>query len=382
MGFKLGFADNTTTTFTNQGASTKTETVATNTVTLNEYSDVSNVTGTVTPTLAWGTSLAMNGMTVLPHAQLSLGFYTNKDNYKRSQITTVAGTETSNVQTTNADDTGYFNPGIALGADVIFAENNGVKMSAGFTYNGTFRIYGNKNGLTQYIDSDITVAGVRIESITDNKPSPKMSGSVNNFTPSFAMGKDWDRLSLGFNVALPFGFDSTSTTANSVNMTDAKTTTNNVFTGRTVTTTTTEGLSAATNTTFTFVPRLNMGFRYKVGEDDRWTINGGFGVKFPDANVLTAKPTTQTKTVVKQDVYVTEGGSPTTTTTTTMTPAVTESTTTTTTWNPMTADLNGGLTFNFTENFYLDGNFNIAALNFSVFGLLTTNMNLQFVVKF
>jgi opacity protein-like surface antigen len=317
-------------------------------------------------------------MTLYPSVEIGFAIMNDAESYSYSEEETVNDQPVNGTLLSGnySRDEGYMVPDVTVGADIYFPENDGLTMSAGLYYAGQFDLFGDAFG-TEYDSTEVQRAGTLVTTtVIDSTDFIERSSSSHTITPSFKLAKDFDALSLALKLDVGVGFGSTSRQQKTVETTTVSDTNNNgsfskdEFTGRTTATSTLE-----------LAPVLNMGFRYKVGETQRWSLNAGFEVQFPALEKTTTELTGAASTTTTGTTTIAG-------TTTTNTPVVsnpdgdkTDVTTVETTWGKVTGTLKAGVTFNFTDNFVLDATYAISNTP-SLLDLIDSNMGLQFTAKF
>jgi hypothetical protein len=401
MGFKLGFDEDITTYKTPNGAlssqldySTITSDSATNSVTSKVYSDMSKVSGYMTPSLAWGTNIALGSLTLSPKVVANFKIQQDSSGYTYNESTTMAGTTVLGSTTKDATYTSnedYFNPDVVLNVNLSGAKVEGTQLSGNIEYEFSTNIYGTEGDTSTTVTntSTETVSGLTTTEET-SKTATLRNNMTNAITPTFKFTKDLsDRVSVGCNVKARVSYNTYGSTKTD---TWDKTTTTDSYTQdpadnstKVESSTTPDGTYA--NTILMVAPALNLAFTYQV-VPAKFSVKSGLAVTAPKYTNTVKKynrsdvsssssTTTDGNNVVTNSAY-----------TNNLSSTRNESVTVENTWGSLSTQLYFGATFNFSEKFALDmytsfGNTGTASLFGTTGGNspLTNSMSLSFIVK-
>jgi len=224
MGIRVGLYENLTTAtgrFTTDGSFTDTnDVIVEDSIAKSKdvvaYTDGAKTSGTISPSVLWGTSFPFGEMTLKPYALIGMDFYQDSATSTKNVYTEIWGNKESGaVKTTAGKDYGYFSPVIYIGSNLDFAKEGTVQTGVGLTYGFTARIYSNTNNSvmgtavwTETITDTHTLADetkVAAEAVTTVEKS-----EINNYLyPQYTYTKDLsDRVSIGLIAKANVSFSS------------------------------------------------------------------------------------------------------------------------------------------------------------------------------
>jgi len=173
------------------------------------------------PSLGWGGTFAVGGLTLKPFVDFSFGIIndTQIDNY--SSYTTVNGVKQNIDKNIGAGyEKGYLEPQGTIGVTVDLAPKGTVQTTVGIAYDISFKLYKNNaeglgkvNGTVAWVggvvDSD-TVYSNRTETATGNTYNiQEISEKRHTITPGYKVtGEPGENFKLGFSAALPITISS------------------------------------------------------------------------------------------------------------------------------------------------------------------------------
>jgi hypothetical protein len=366
----LGFGYPSTSTTT---LSTKT-TYADGSYSTTEYTDYSRITGSVTPSVGWGSSFALGGITLKPTVEVGFGIDYGTGTVKSTAVTRAAGPDgvlTTDSTTETNINTGKFSLAPKVGVGVDFSESFGLYVN----YEGGFDIYGEDATTGSGVVKSTTVttnASGKTTTVVETSDVRDRFATQNTITPGLWYQTDLGGLTLGVGGSIGLGFDSSK---NYDAYKKVTTTTFDAFipASSTVQTETVTGnTNYADNTdvfTFRLAPSASAAVKY-TAFDGKLTLVTGISANFLG---LTSTTTTTSPDVSKTTQYNTDADGNVTTNTTTINGATSRSDTVSVknTWSAFNVTFGVGFNFAFSENISVDAKMTATTLysfNLAAFG--------------
>jgi hypothetical protein len=345
---------------------TKTETVGTNTV---QYKDerisAEAQSGLLLPSIGWGMTLPLGGLTVKPYVDVAIGFGQDYREEKTKTYNKVSGAVVG-AKTTNIS--GYRNnsviPAFTVGADLDLSDNLGVGLEycIGFgVYSNDYDVAGQsgtvKGSVSYYNSKQEATKGPAAFEYTDTADlSFDEKFSVGHeILPSVWYANAVGDLEFGFSFELPFHIGTfSSKERNETTEITKKGPHNGDPADRTTYTKVTKNTGDTVDeSTFEMKPKFTAGITYPLVRD-RLAVNAGVGVNIPALyyKTTTTKPggfETTTEKTVNGKGEVTSPYSVTVTRS-----SQTDEVESTTRWSGLSAELSAGFTFSFNRNFSVD----------------------------
>jgi len=362
-----------------------------------------NESGTITPSLGWGTNLAISGMNLMPYVDLGFSIYNEQkvDNYEN--YITVNGEKQLDPATNGTvgagKNNGKMTPDITVGARIDLPKKGTVVNQFGLKYNINFELYSNSydgtgltgdpvagtvswsqgsvNRVTNYADRTQTATNL---TLTINEKTQLK----NTITPSYKItGEPFENFKIGFSAGIPVSFDFITNNGydRQIQRTEVK------YLGGVqqgyVTETETFNYNGTHNDQSTLNLQLDLAFgaQYKL-VPNRLTLNAGikatpFGYSYTNTKTI---PNSVTSVATSKTTM--EDGSVTANTKTVgFSSNAQDSVRVQDSWSAWTANLGGGFVFNFSPNAALDLGAN-QGFTSTGFTLDATNVNVIFTFKF
>jgi len=409
MGFKVGFHENLTVWENPNRTITVTENkLGTTNTYANEVINFSQISGSMTPSLEWGTSIALNDeQSIRPRAALAFGINLNNQTLQtKAGASTANGTYTTNngeligdeIKNYSGNNSDYLAPSILVGADIDISQTTSVGISYRFNisiYDKSFNVAGFsgdvKGTIGDYTGSS-TVAKSLPTTVTTTMatiPITDYSSTGHTIIPNFYYEKPvTDNITLGFLATLPVTINNTvSSTAYNKTYNTVKTVYNDpnqAYLNTTVKTTTVAPSTKTDSTSFSISPNLNFGVTYAF-VPNRFTFNAGINcVPFVYTNRVdnvsagTSKTTTTVITLnanneeVNRNVSLSGGDTDTTTDTQTIVDN----------WTVLSLGATAGFKFNFYENMAIDMAVSSGGAASTQFNFTLTTVRAMFTLKF
>jgi hypothetical protein len=365
MGIKAGFFEEIEAGAPNSDF-TKTETIATNTVTYtDERISSESQYGWLLPSIGWGMNLGLGGLTVKPYVDAAIGIGQYYSEEKTKDHTTVNGV-TKNEETKFSGYKGnYVNPFFTLGAKVDFSDNFGIDIGYGIgfdVYSNDYDVAGQSgtiNGTVAYSNSSQAADnGTATFTNTDTAELTftEKSAIRHHIAPSLWYANAAGDLEFGLYFELPFDIG----TASSIGRYEKTVVThsgdkNGDPVNRTTQTVVTKQDTATTDTSiFEMWPLFQAGITYPLVRD-KLAVNAGVALNLPTLTYWTSttKPGGFQTTTSREVNGRGEVTSPETVVVDTNSNKADE-VTTDTRWSGLSAELSAGFTFSFNRNFSVD----------------------------
>jgi len=344
------------------------------------------------PSLGWGGTFAVGGMTLKPFIDLSFGIINDTKIDKSSSYTEVNGVKQDIDKSVGAGyENGYLNPKGKVGVTFDLAKKDTVQQSVGISYGLDLKLYtndaeglGNVKGTVKWTGGVInneTVYSNRTETSTSNSYEiTEISNIEHTIVPGYKItGEPGENFKLGFAAALPITFSSMSQDnyTRGISKTTVK-----YNDGRAGSVTESETITYNWNSeesTFDIGLELALGASYQL-IPDRFGINAGISASpikwshYVHRNLpRTTESITTTKTT-QDDGSVTQNDKTVTLKT------VGDRGSVSNIWDQYTAQLSGGFTFYFNSNAALD--LLVSADKSNTFALGLTDVNVLFTFKY
>jgi hypothetical protein len=370
----------------------------------NEPVEYSVFSGSLLPSVQWGTVLNVNDLTIKPRVTLSFRIFqdTNINSYY-ADYTAFNGEPTAprTLTRANGQNNGYLQPGISVGADIGLPKKDDVATTFVIDYTLNLNIYDNDysgSGFSGTAASPVSWTGgstatqTSLTSKTTTTQATLNFGSTGNtsyfnhsITPRVTLDKQVaDGLKLGLQIRAPVTITATSTDSyseqkyyqeitvfNPVNSAEARTVTER-------TTYTPYGLTEST--VVRVAPSVRIGASYNL-IPSRFTVNAGVQLDPCVWNYTTITQSRNgdgrrtTQTVTNGDGVVTIKSD--TTDFWNYNGNYEDSSTITSLWTPFTGIVAGGFVFNFNENIALDLLASVSSFNIDL-----AYVNVLFSFKF
>ena len=371
MGIKVGFAETVSETKYPNRTITITEDQDGSIVqSSGDIRDYSNVSGTLTPTLAWGMSIDAGSVVIKPQVELGATFGLNSqiNNYRTTPFTKIngelVGAETLNLIGTNKR---YVTPSISVGAGLDF-ENFSLDVGYGIDFDIYSNSYddsgfsGSTAGTVEWNGSKQTTTSLATTATNSSTTLAIVDQSAINH--SIGLGFYTDKevaegLTLGLYASVAIGIGTSTEDSYRRGFTTNKTVYNNPALSSSNTTTETEIIYAGEvtdKTTFTISPSVAIGAVYEWFPG-RFSVNAGIKLNpLSYTNTVTKTSQSTANNVTKTKTYNSKGNVTSEGVTISNANADTteDSVNVSNSWSPLNAALFGGFTFNFNDNMALD----------------------------
>jgi len=393
MGFRVGFRESVTETTYPNGTITITENKnGTVTHTDGDILEYSKVVGSLTPSLRWGTVIALDSFKVRPvvEATVNIGLNSEVNDYLAVPYTTIdgelIGTETINHE---GNSSGYVNPNILVGARFDFAE-----FKLEFSYNIGFSIYNNSydasglSGSTPGTVSWANASTATATSVATTQTTNQATLTINeqsDLNHGILLGVYFEKevaegLKLGLRTGTRVYIDTYNWDEYTLTLYKNETRYNNAALSSSNTRTENETRTFGKTTDYTrfrLNPFVNVGATYAL-VPGRFTVNAGVGLTpFGYSSVVT-RTSELTGDVTRSKTYNDKGDVTSETVTVNQGTAPVDTVTVNNTWSNLGVALRGGFAFNFTDSMSLDTYIGSS----STFTLDATVFNVLFSVKF
>ena len=383
MGIKVGFYENLTTYTNPNGTITVTENKLGNDVTFtSKLLDYSRVEGTMTPSLEWGTKLAVGELAIKPIVSVNFDInQTNTFQKSRPTYTEVSGTRTGNdVVNFSGNNSDWLNPRVLVGADIDLSETTTVGLKYRFgagIYDKSYNAAGFKGNvtgdITTFSGSSTTATSMATTTTTNNLSLTirDRASMTHDIFPSFYKETQaGENLKIGFELAVPVSISSSSYTGTADGTISTYIKTFNTvkivysdesqkFRNTTVKTETVASSGKVDRTSFNIAPEISVGAVYSL-IPNRFSVNAGIGLTVLDYTSTTtnykrgSNHTKQTVTnydannnEISKTVSLTGTPAPTTDT-------ITDRQTINNTWDNLEIRAAAGFTLNFNETMSVD----------------------------
>ncbi|GHT95320.1 hypothetical protein FACS1894141_3700 [Spirochaetia bacterium] len=355
-----------------------------------EYTGYQKSEGILIPSVSWGMPLSLGSMVLKPSATIAVNIIRNNESYEfAGKDNNLSGSGTDDTYTnlgakgpntsTGEQSTinwtreyGYVQPDITVGAGIDFPKSGTAAFGVGLEYRTNFNIYATPEGdigagtftsLTGTLDAK-DGSGTYSKSTSYINATEKSDWN-NRITPSF-----WYSNELSEKVTLGFGAEIAVITGTNKSQDKSITTVDTSYTyynqtnddrNYTYTSTSTFQGSLIEKTWLGIAPALNLGVGYKI--NDRWGIEGGLAVTFPEYQSVTTVtgPNKGTETTT-ETTY--EGGEKTSSSSLGVGNQNTvDSRRVQSNWTEFKATYNLGFTFAFTPALVLDARIGLSDIN-------------------